>query len=115
MDSDGNRTATLLIDVMVEHGERFFCTFRYKAPVCLDLSAGWHIDYTGLMSQLIDRYPSLGKRDDVVICLEDAVIVKPLTQISTRPGFKPRASKFNNNDKVRNLPRAGSSYRPAAR
>lgn len=36
VDSNGKRWITLDIDIMVNHGERFFCTFRYTAPVTFD-------------------------------------------------------------------------------
>ena len=44
VDSLGNRTLLLDIDIMIENGERFFRTFRYKAPVRLDFKIGWYVD-----------------------------------------------------------------------
>lgn len=41
VDSNGKRWITLDIDIMVNHGERFFCTFRYTAPVTFDYEIGW--------------------------------------------------------------------------
>ena len=95
VDSLGNRTLLLDIDIMIENGERFFRTFRYKAPVRLDLEIGWYVDLETLSDEVYKAYPSLKERNDVRICLTDA---KPVKQIST-------PNHNYNNDKVRNFSR----------
>ena len=95
VDSLGNRTLLLDIDIMIENGERFFRTFRYKAPVRLDLKIGWYVDCETLSDEVDKAYPYLKERNDVRICLTDA---KPVKQIIT-------PNNNYNNDKVRNLSR----------
>lgn len=95
VDSLGNRTLLLDIDIMIENGDRFFRTFRYKAPVRLNCEIGWYVDCKSLSEEVDKAYPSLKKRNDVRICLTDA---KPVKQIIT-PNNK------YNNDKVRNYSR----------
>ena len=79
VDSCGNRTILLAIDIMVAYGQRFFCTFRYKAPVHPDVSLGYVTELGGLEDALYERYPSLKNRDDVRICLADAKPIRQLT------------------------------------
>lgn len=95
VDSLGNRTLLLDIDIMIENGERFFRTFRYKAPVCFDFEIGWYVDCETLSEEVDKAYPSLKNRKDVRICLTDA---KPVKQISN-------PNNNYNNDKVRNFSR----------
>lgn len=95
VDSWGNRTLLLDIDIMIENGERFFRTFRYKAPVRLDFKIGWYVDCETLSDEVYKAYPYLKERNDVRICLTDA---KPVKQISN-------PNKNYNNDKVRNFSR----------
>lgn len=95
VDSFGNRTMLLDIDIMIENGERFFRTFRYKAPVRLDLKIGWYVDCETLSEEVDKAYPHLKERNDVLICLTDA---KPVKQISN-------TNNNYNNDKVRNFSR----------
>lgn len=95
VDSLGNRTLLLDIDIMIENGERFFRTFRYKAPVRLDLKIGWCVDCETLSDEVDKAYPSLKNRKDVRICLTDA---KPVKQISN-------PNNNYNNDKIRNFSR----------
>lgn len=95
VDSWGNRTMLLDIDIMIENGERFFRTFRYKAPVRLDLEIGWYVDCETLYDEVDKAYPYLKERNDVCICLTDA---KPVKQIIT-------TNNNYNNDKVRNFSR----------
>ena len=95
VDSLGNRTMLLDIDIMIENGERFFRTFRYKAPVRLDFKIGWYVDCETLSDEVDKAYPYLKERNDVRICLTDA---KPVKQISN-------PNNNYNNDKVRNFSR----------
>ena len=93
VDSSGNRTLLLDIDIMIENGERFFRTFRYKAPVRLDFYTGWYVDFESLSDEVDKAYTSLKYRNDVRICLNDA---KPVIQTS---------NNNHNNDKVRTFSR----------
>ena len=95
VDSFGNRTLLLDIDIMIENGERFFRTFRYKAPVRLDFKIGWYVDCETLSDEVYKAYPYLKERNEVRICLTDA---KPVKQISNQ------INNYNN-DKVRNFSR----------
>ena len=95
VDSWGNRTLLLDIDIMIENGERFFRTFRYKAPVRLDIKIGWYVDCEALSDEVDKAYPYLKERNDVRICITDA---KPVKQISNQ------INNYNN-DKVRNFSR----------
>ena len=97
VDSCGNRTLLLEIDIMIENGERFFRTFRYKAPVRLDFEIGWYVDCETLSDEVDKAYPYLKDRNDVRICITDAKPVK-VKQIST-------TNNNYNNDKVRNFSR----------
>lgn len=77
VDELGRRFASLDIDIMVENGEKFFTTFRYTSRVSLDFPSGnWMICCDYLDDQFLERYPSLRKRKDVRICLNDAKVVK---------------------------------------
>ena len=105
VDSWGNRTMLLDIDIMIEHGERFFRTFRYKAPVRLDLKIGWYVDCETLSDEVDKAYPYLKARNEVRICLTDA---KPVKQISNQ------INNYNN-DKVRNFSRTRRPRRTASR
>lgn len=95
VDSWGKRTLLLDIDIMIENGERFFRTFRYKAPVRLDLKIGCYVYCETLSDEVYKAYPYLKERNDVCICLTDA---KPVKQISN-------PNNNYNNDKVRNFSR----------
>ena len=105
VDSNGKRWITLDIDIMVNHGERFFCTFRYTAPVTFDYEIGWLTMLDNLQDALYKRYTSLQHRDDVRIILGDAKVLKHTN------------NKFNSiqNDKVRNCKRVGRTQRHATR
>lgn len=77
VDNNGWRFVFLDIDIMVQDGDRFFTTFRYKAPVSYDFVIGrWWIDADGLSDALYAKYPSLQKREDVRILLNKAKTVK---------------------------------------
>lgn len=78
IDNDGQRYIYLDIDVMIERGNRFYCTFRYKAPYSFNLSAGkWCANFDGLTDALFERYPTLSHRRDLRIHIEDAQPVRP--------------------------------------
>ena len=66
------------IDIMTCNGMRYFTTFRYTAPVSFDLSMGgvWVTDLGGLPDSIFEKYPTLARRDDIRICLNDAKVVK---------------------------------------
>ena len=81
VDSNGKRWITLDIDIMVNHGKRFFCTFRYTAPVTFDYEIGWLTMLDNLQDALYKRYTSLQHRDDVRIILGDAKVVKHTTSV----------------------------------
>lgn len=89
VDAWGNRTLLLDIDIMIDNGNRFFRTFRYKAPVRLDFKLGWYVDCETLSEEVDNAYPSLKNRNDVRICLTEA---KPVKQISNS------TSKNNHNN-----------------
>ena len=105
VDSWGNRTILLAIDIMVEHGERFYCTFRWKAPLEFSFSRGWHVDGEGLEEALYKTYPTLRNRKDVLICLADAKPIRPSLTV-------PSHRNINNHhyEKVRHFTRAGRTY-----
>lgn len=104
VDSCGNRTLLLDIDIMIENGERFFRTFRYKAPVRLDPETGWCVDCETLADEIDKAYPVLKYRNDVRICLNEE---KPIKQIQTQ--------KNNYNDKVRHYSRTRRPHWAASR
>ena len=78
LDNMGRRYIKLDIDIMTCNGMRYFTTFRYTAPVSFDLSMGgvWVTDLGGLPDSIFEKYPTLARRDDIRICLNDAKVVK---------------------------------------
>lgn len=77
VDGYGNRFIYLDIDIMVKKGDKFFATFRYMGRVHFDFSlGGWTVDCSDLYERLIEKYHSLENRKDVLICLNDAKVVK---------------------------------------
>lgn len=82
VDEFGRRFISLDIDIMVNDGVKFFATFRYTTRVNFDLSLGrWYVNCEDLEEKLIERYPSLKKRKDICICLDDAKIVKQTVKV----------------------------------
>ena len=81
LDNMGRRYIKLDIDIMTCNGMRYFTTFRYTAPVYLDLSmGGWAADLSGLPDSLFEKHHTLARRDDIRICLNDAKVVKYINQ-----------------------------------
>lgn len=79
VDSKGKRRIRLAIDIMVNHGQRFFDTFRYAAPVVFDITLGKYvIRLDHVKRDLMRQYESLRHRSDVVICIADAKPMPPL-------------------------------------
>ena len=79
LDNMGRRYIKLDIDIMTCNGEKYFTTFRYTAPVSFDLSIRggvWAADLSGLPDSIFEKYPTLARRDDIRICLNDAKVVK---------------------------------------
>lgn len=77
VDGNGQRFIFLDIDIMLRNGERFFTTFRYKAPVHYDFYLGqWCVEADGLSDELNIKYSFLRNRTDVRICLNEAKFVK---------------------------------------
>lgn len=91
LDSTGHRFVTLAIDVMTEYGDRFYASFRCIVPVNFNFNTGnWSViaNEQSIMQQVLERYPTLSRRKDIQLCLEDA------KQVPRQPSLA--ASHHNN-------------------